>query len=186
MSKFLKKRSGAIVVLILVIVLSTVFSAHRSLKAERAEIESMLVTGVDGKGFGINGDIEKRVDYSRNLVKIARDYPDLDDECEAVADACDALTKRDGGASEAYTLNKQLSDTVENLYLSMSDLTLTEKDEQYRQELYANILSRNDTITNEAAKYNKLALEFNNDTLGTFPANILRLPAFIAECELFA
>lgn len=184
MSKFLKKRSGAIIVLILVMVLSTVFSAHRSLTKERAEIEAMLFTGVDGKGIGINSDIEKRVDYSRNLIKIARDYDGLEDACEAVADACDALTGRDGGAAEAYSLNKQLSDAVENLYLSMTDLS--EKDEQYRQELYTNILSRNDTITNEAAKYNKLALEFNNDTLGTFPANILRIPAFVSECELFA
>lgn len=184
MSNFLKKRSGAITVLILVVVLSTIFSAHRSLKAERAEIEAMLITGVNGKGIGINSDLEKRVDYSRNLVKIARDYPDLTEQCKDVSEACDALAKRDGGASQAYKLNKELTDAVETLYLSMTGLT--EKDEQYRQELYANILSRNDTITNEAAQYNKLALEFNNDILGTFPANILRIPAFVAECELFA
>lgn len=144
----------------------------------------MLVTGVNGKGIGINSDIEKRIDYSRNLVKIAKNYPDLSDECEAVSDACDALVNRGGGASEAYALNKELSDVVETLYLSMTGLS--EKDEQYRQELYSNILSRNDTITNEAANYNKLALQFNNDTLGTFPANILRWPAFVTECELFA
>ncbi len=185
MKNLLKKRSGAILVLVLVIVFSTIFSAHRSLTSKRSAIEAMLITGVDGSGIGINSDMEKRVDYSRNLIKIARGYEGLDSEIDNLSAACDALASRKGGASESYRLNQALTDAALELYMA-AEGKMSEKDEQYRQELYANISSRNDTITNEAARYNRLALEFNNDILGTFPTNLLRWPALVSDCELFA
>lgn len=183
MKEFLKKRSGAVTVLILVIVLSTLFSCHRSLTKKQDKIEAILTTGSDGSGIGINSDLEKRVDYSRNLVKVAQKYQGLDREITALSNACDALVARDGGAAEAYSLNEDLSDAAQDLYLAMEGL-LAEKDEEYRQSLYANILSRNDTISHEAAKYNEKALDFNS-ILHTFPANILKYPSFVKECELF-
>ena len=56
------------------------------------------------------------------------------------------------------------------LYRTLDDASLSEKDEKYRQRLYADFNSRNDTISHDpyysyAADYNKL--------LTQFPANVI-------------
>lgn len=183
MKKFLKTRPGAVTVLILVIILSTIFSCHKSLTKKQSKIEAMFTTGSDGSGVGINSDLEKRVEYSRNLLKVAQKYQGFDQETSALTQACDDLVARKGGAAGAYSLNLALSDAAQDLYMAMEG-KLSEKDEEYRQSLYANILSRNDTISHEAAKYNEKALDFNA-ILDTFPANILKYPSFVRDCELF-
>ena len=75
-----------------------------------------------------------------------------------------------GDSAEAVAANKSLDTAVADLYREMGDLSLSDKDEDYRQNLYADFNSRNDTISHDP--YNQYAQEYM-DTLDGFPAGLI-------------
>lgn len=184
MPEFFKNRRNAIIICVVVIILSTCFSAHRSLSELKNEVETLFITGVDGGGAGIDTDLLKRVDYAGNLITIAKKYTGFEGEIEALEQARADLVGSHGGADEKFTLNNTLSDSFDRLNSVMAG-TLEEKDEKYRVEISNNFRSREDTLTREAARYNAKVREFNYNVLGTFPAMFLKYPAFVGELALF-
>lgn len=184
--KFIESRPKVIALCLVLIVLSTVYGAHRSLTKEKNKIEELFYIGVTNMGGGIESDLQKRLDYAYNLTTIARNYADaFADEVKAVDSARQNLAAS-GGASEKFRLNNQLTMAVGDLYEAMVTYeAMSEKDIKYRDEVYANLSSRNDIINNEAVRYNQKAREFNTEILGTFPANFLKYSAFVGPVEIF-
>ena len=66
--KFLKTHTGAMVVLAVVIVLSTLLGSHRSLVQARAQVEAQFAP--------IAGDLQDCVDITANLLTVAGRYLD--------------------------------------------------------------------------------------------------------------
>ena len=59
--RFLKSHRGAMVVAVLVIALSAVFGAHRSLTAVRGDIAKSFSAGADNSGHSVSQDIVQRL-----------------------------------------------------------------------------------------------------------------------------
>ena len=87
------------------------------------------------------------------------------------------------GAGESYRAADELLGAVEALNQAMLEGALSERDEQYRSELYASILSRTTIIAHEASDYNAQVRAFNQDVLGGFPANVLSGLAGVDQLE---
>ena len=104
---------------------------------------------------------------------VAKKYPaanDIEAACEGAATAINAYTQAAGDISALFAANTQMETAMTELYRTLDDTSLSEKDEKYRQRLYTDFNSRNDTISHDpyysyAADYNKL--------LAQFPANVI-------------
>ena len=86
----MKKRGIAYTILALTLVFGTLFGSWRSLTAERRDATEAFYVGTDQSGYGIATNLDLRVEYARNLCKIAARY-DASAETTAVEDACSAL-----------------------------------------------------------------------------------------------
>lgn len=180
----MKKRGTAWVVLALVLVLGTVFGTWRSLSGLRHTAQENFYTGVDGSGYGISTNLDLRVEYARNLCKIAAKY-DAAEATEAVESACLALEDA-GDFSEKYDANNLLTGAVESLSQTLSGQTLTQEDEDYRKSLTADIASYEMKIDKLATPFNQEVRSFNQDALGSFPGGLLGRLTGIHELEEYA
>ena len=86
----LKKRAAAGAVLAAVLIFGTLFGSYRSLSGLQKDAAGAFYVGVDDSGYGIATNLDLRVEYARNLCKIAADY-DAAAEVQAVEQACTAL-----------------------------------------------------------------------------------------------
>ena len=68
--KFFKSHTGAMVVMTVVIILSVLLGSHRSLTAERKQVEALFTQG-DGSGYSIATDLADRRDIGANLLTVA-------------------------------------------------------------------------------------------------------------------
>lgn len=182
--KLVKKRRLAVIIAVVIVLLSTLFGVHRSLIELSYKVEELFYTGVDKSGIGIDDDLLKRLEYSYNLVSYARKYGGCETEADAVLSAREQLSAANSPGAK-YSANSELTNTALALYDKLNEGSLSEKDFTYVKSQYNNLLSRNDTIAHEAGLYNQKVREFNNDTLGEFPINFLRYPAFIVELETY-
>ena len=180
---FLENRPLAIVLTVAAILLGTVFGCHRSVAAQGREVEVLFSSGIQYSGYSIQSDLEARMDYAQHLAKIAQRY-DLSEQANAVSDAIHTLYSA-GHGHAAYVANRALTDAVELLNGSLTNAALSQQDEQYRLESYRNFVSCNDTIAREAALYNELVFEFNNEILDAFPTGTLAHLTGVKELEAF-
>jgi len=180
---FLENRSLAIVLTVVAILLSLVIGSHRSVAAQGREVVEKFSTGIQYSGYSINSDLEDRMDYAQQLSKIGQRYS-LSDEAKAVSDAVSVLYSS-GHGHACYLANRDLTDAVELLNGALVNAELSAQDEQYRLEAYRNFVSSNDTISREAALYNELVYEFNDEILGSFPTGTLAKLTGVKELEAF-
>ena len=180
---FLENRSLAIVLTVVAILLSLVIGSHRSVAAQGREVVEKFSTGIQYSGYSINSDLEDRMDYAQQLAKIAQRY-DLSDQAKAVSDAVSTLYTA-GHGHACYVANRELTDAVELLNGVLTEAGLSTQDEQYRLEAYRNFVSCNDTISREAALYNRLVYTFNEEILDAFPTGTLAKLTGVDELEAF-
>ena len=69
------------------------------------------------------------------------------------------------------------------LFLLLEEYPLSSTDDRYRQQIRTDLASCNQTISHN--DYNQMAMAYNNDVLGKFPANVLKRVALVPELELF-
>ena len=172
--KFLKTHTGAMVVLAVVIVLSTLLGSHRSLVQARAAVEAQFAP--------IAGDLQDCVDITANLLTVAGRYLDQGELTDLTASR-EALAGSTG-ISDACTAYQRLLGDAETVFLKLEDASLTERDADYVQGFRTDLASEQDTISRDG--YNDAAEEFNRKVLGAFPANILSKLTFVGSAELFA
>ena len=180
----LKKRGTAFGVLAVVLIFGTLFGTWRSLNGLRRDTLEYFYTGVDESGYGIATNLDLRVEYARNLCKIAEKY-DATAETGAVQSACTALEDaEDFGAK--YDANNDLAGAVEALSMKLAGQALSQEDESYRKSLTADISSYEMKIDKLATPFNQEVRSFNQDALGSFPGDILGRLTGVKELEEFA
>lgn len=180
--EFLKKRSNAWLITLVAIMLASIIGAGSSLNKLRAGAEEVFYLGEDRDGAGIQHDLEMIMSDSANLTVVAGRYMDKNHSLiNSIHENREAL-----GAAKTprkkYEKAQELLHSVTELYTYMGDLSLSEKDKNFRSSLYANINSHNIIISRSA--YNQRVREFN-DTLNKFPANILSSVVLLSPLELY-
>ena len=180
---FLENRPLAILITILAILAGLTFGARRSVAAQGRQIEQKFSTGVQYEGYSIQGDLQDRMEYASQLAKIGQRY-DLNKQAQAVSDASAALYAAEG-AHARYVCNRGLSEAVEALNGALQSAGLSAQDEQYRSETYRNFVSCNDTISHEAAQYNKLVYDYNDKVLSAFPTGTIARLTGVKSLEAF-
>jgi hypothetical protein len=178
----MKKRSTAWVVLALVLVLGTLFGTHRSLKSLQSQVTEAFYQGTDGSGYGISGNLALRVEYARNLCKIAGNY-DVEAARQGVEDACTELEQAED-FHEKFQANQALTDAVDTLSRALEAQTLTEEDEGYRKSLTADLASYQMRIDKLASSFNAQVREYHSD-IG-FPAGLIGALTGVGDVEEYA
>ncbi len=179
----LKNRKVAMLICVIVVALSILSGARRSISEVIAETESAFVYGVDGDGKSIYHDLGTRVQLANNLATVAERYLDEDDDLvQAVRSDADRLEK-ETSPSHCYDLNEQLTRSVSDLNAALLNESLSEADEGYREGIMTDLTSYAYIISHDG--YNELVRELNEETLGEFPANILKYLTFTGDAEYF-
>ncbi|HOJ10190.1 MAG TPA: LemA family protein [Clostridiales bacterium] len=180
--EFLKKRTNAWLITLIIIILATVISSGSSLNKLRLEAENVFYIGEDMDGIGIQHDLEMIMSDCSNLTVVAGRYMDKEHELiKAVLKARDTLGAAKTPGKKYREAQNLLQSAVE-LYTYIGDLPLSQKDQDFRRSLYTNMKSHNIIISRST--YNQHAREFNN-ILSRFPANILSAVSFISPLELY-
>ena len=171
--KFLKTHTGAMVVLAVVIVLSTLLGSHRSLVQAKAAVEAQFAP--------IAGDLQDCLDITANLLTVAGRYLDGSD-LTSLADSREALADA-GDIPAAHAAYVRLLGDAETLFLKLEDAPLSEKDGAYVQGFRVDLAAEADTISRDG--YNAAAEDFNTRVLGAFPASVLSRLTFVRPAETF-
>lgn len=187
--KLLENKGLSILIMIILIVGGFWLGGYRSLSGLYDDVEKVFFTGEDGDGICIENDLSERASAAVNLVTVARKYVGENQEVRALANAAAELNGALGGSaagrdgiSVRLSADSALEAAMTDLYRSLENAGLTEKDEAYRQRLYADFNSRGDTISHDP--YNRYAQSYNR-TLGGFPANLIAAVTPVKEAVIF-
>ena len=171
--KILENKGICMVLMLVLIVCGFLFGGYKGLAGQYRKAADVFFVGETGDGICIANDMGERANALTNLQTVAKKYPaanDIEAACEGAAAAVNAYTQAAGDISALFAANTQMETAMTELYRVLDDASLSEKDEKYRQRLYTDFNSRNDTISHDpyysyAADYNKL--------LAQFPANVI-------------
>ena len=181
MKELLKNRHVAIGITVVVILLSTLLGAHRSLVAAAYPIERYFIEGEDG--YSIQRDLDTRVGLAHYLMVVAERYLYAEDAAMIeLQDAITALEEADS-VKEKSAANQHLTAATERVYLMLDDYRLSSSDDRYRTQIRTDLASCNQTISHNA--YNEMATAYNTEVLGKFPANVLKQVALVPELDTF-
>ena len=192
--KILENKTISIVLMIVLVLAGFLLGGCKGLNAQYQKVEDVFFLGEDRDGIGIANDMSERASALTNMQTLAAKY--LESGCAELTAAETALSSYTKAVGESeieklFAANAQMDTAMQSLYNALSDSgtstqgqtasgqeagslkqDLSQKDERYRQSLYADFNSRNDTISHDpyysyAAEYNKL--------LESFPANVISL-----------
>lgn len=179
----LKKRSVALVVLAVVLVLSISLGSHRSVASLRQQADLVFTQGERGDGLSIAHDLESRTELTGNLIVVARRYVGAEDSgLLRLRAAADALLQAES-RPEKYQANRELDLAFQEVYGMLEEQPLSQQDKEYRARLNAHFKSRNATISHNS--YNQIAQQFNEDVLGAFPGGMLATATGVKPLELY-
>ena len=181
MSVILQKRETAWAITVFFIIVSFLGGGARSLNREKSAAAEIFFGGSAGDGFGIQRELDHRINFSHNFITIANRYIQGNEAVKQVENAREALINS-SDISDKSKNNLLLTEAVYILYNRLGDEELSEADARYRESLYADIRARNSIISNDS--YNANAREFNR-TLNVFPASIIRTLGIVKELPLF-
>lgn len=181
MKEILKNRNVAIMITIVLILLCTVFGAHRSLTAKAFEAERYMNNpGADG--YSVQQNLDMRVDAAKTILNMELQYISGNaTETEQLQAAIEELKSADS-IHNKIVANQNLTDAAEQGYRSLREQSLTRTDADMLEDSYSSMTECNQSIRDS---YNKAAIEYNKNVLGRFPANILKKIAMVPDLELF-
>lgn len=179
--KFLKSYSGAVLVTVVVIALSVLFGAHRSLTAEREAVEALFTQGADGSGYSIATDLEDCRGIAANLLTVAGRYLDQS-ELQTLAGSSNMLADWHGIAAAKTAYDGLMASSAE-VIAKLQSSDLSEKDAGYVRGFQAELAAKADIIGRDP--YHQRAEEFNTVVLGAFPARLLAKVTFVRPAETF-
>ena len=182
--KLLENKVLSILIMIVLIAGGFWLGGYRSLSGLYNDVEKVFFTGEDGDGICIENDLSERAACAVNLVNVARKYVGDSAEVKDLSNASAALSAAGNGSDIVVRLSadSKLEAAMTALYMSLEDMGLSEKDESYRQRLYADFSSRGDTISHDP--YNSYAQSFN-ETLSKFPASLIAAVTPVKEAVIF-
>ena len=177
-----KKWVVAILLLVLVVLASTYFSAYRGMKKELDTAKEAFLIGTDGSGYSIYTDLQARVKLARSLRTLALRYlPEADIRVRDLDAAANRLENEERPHA-AFEANAALTEAADKVSLALESEALSATDAGYRVgimedlEAYAASIARSD--------YNALASEIN-EKFSRFPASFFRMITFTEEAEYF-
>ena len=175
--KLLESKGLCLVLMVVLIVSGTWISGYRGLSRLYSQAEDVFFTGERGDGICIANDLSERAVAAANLVTIASGYSGAKEAAAAVTEASAELStelKASGQSGGTIALlaekNQKLDTAMTALYNALGEEQLSANHEKYRQSLYADFNSRNDTISHDP--YNQYAQAYNQ-ALDGFPASLL-------------
>ena len=182
--KLLKERGAAYVILAVAVIFSLLFGAHRSLSALRADVEAVFTRGAKGDGLGIAYDLSEQAKLTANLLVVAE--RNLDPSAEEIAQAREAAAalERASSPGEKYDAAQTLAAAFLHLYTALGEKELTAEDAAYCESMRKSFDSHATTMQRDP--YNAMAAEFNEKTLGTFPASVLGPLTGVRPVALFS
>ena len=182
--KLLENKVLSILIMIILIAGGFWLGGYKSLSGLYNDVEKVFFTGEDGDGICIENDLSERAACAVNLVTVARKYVGESVEVKELSDASSALSSASGSRDIALLLSadNSLETAMTALYRSLEDSSLSEKDEAYRQRLYADFNSRGDTISHDP--YNVYAQDYNT-TLSKFPASLIAAVTPVKAAVIF-
>lgn len=175
--KIFENKIICIVLMVVLIAGGLFIGGMKGLNSLYGDSEDVFFIGIDKDGICVANDMTERVSAATNMVTIARKY-----EATAPAACRQAITYVTTSAaslesalaarsiSDAVSANKTLDMSVTDLYRELENLSLSVKDSDYIQSLYADFNSRNDTISHDP--YNQYATEYMQ-ALNDFPADLI-------------
>jgi hypothetical protein len=188
---FWKKRSGAILAAVLIIILSSFFAANRSLNEKIREVSDLFSNGVYDLNVGykqksVKSQLEVRTAASMNLISVGANYKDTEKETEKLRDARNVLQNglsRSVGPEKLYDQNKDIQTAFDALAVKLSAMTLDAGNKTILDDSKSRMV--NSAAMIEKSGYNEAVREFNRKVLSIFPTNYIKQFAMVKEPELF-
>jgi len=178
----LKKRSFAVLICIVAVLLSTWVSVRSGLDEIVDDVNEAFIEGNDGSGYSIYTDLQSRAGLARNFVVVAARYMDADGPL--LRELSRAAEKLEGETDpgKAYDANTALDEAVAAVNAELMTMELSDTDESYRIGILVDLESYNSTIEHD--DYNLLVEEARRE-MSKFPANIFRLITFVGNAEYY-
>ena len=118
-------------------------------------------------GICVANDMAERATSLTNMQTVAKKYlPKGDSVLESAASSLNDFTQAEGDIRALFAANSGMDAAMAVLYQALDEKILSANDEKYRQRLYADFNSRNDTISHDP--YYKYAADYN-EILNAFP-----------------
>lgn len=181
MKELLKNRKVAIGITIVLVLLSIVFGAHRSLNAQAHTAESMINNpGADG--YSVQQNLDLRIESAAIMLNMVNYYlPERTVDAESLQTAITDLRTADTIRAKAEA-NQRLTDAVEQVCRMLRGQRMSQADTIALEEHYSRMADCNQSIRDN---YNKAAIAYNTDILGKFPGNVLKKIAMVSELPTF-
>ena len=165
----LKKRSTAIIIVVIAAILFTMIGVRRSLDREAKKVQALFYDGV-GSETAVQTYLDNEFREAKTVYSIASKY--LDDEVTngfrtAYNDMYNAETVR-----EKYLSYAKLTSELSLITQAIDDSELTRDESKYFTEHVNNMKNIQRMI--DSCSYNEKVAEFETKTLGAFPANIFK------------
>ena len=185
--EFFKKRTGAILVAVAIMSLSTLYGAHRSLGAACQEVTDSFYSGVYDESWGttrtsINSQLTKRQEAALGIISIASSFQELDEYTENLRSSRNNLISAKG-VSDLHDANFALEDDYKNLISALSGVELSDSQRESVNSYSSTFKGAQNVI--DSSGYNEAVRNFNRSVLNVFPTNLLRSITFVNEPELF-
>ena len=181
MKELLKNRNVAIGITIVLVLLSIVFGAHRSLTAQAHTAES-LINNPGTDGYSVQQNLDLRMEAAAVMLNMVNYYlPEKTTDAEALKNAIADL-KAAGTIQGKAEANQRLTDSAEQVFRMLRGQRMSQADTVALEEHYSRMVDCNQSIRDN---YNKAAIAYNTGVLGKFPGNVLKRIAMVSELALF-
>lgn len=188
---FFRKRSGAVLVFFVVVILASLFAANRSLSGRVREVTDLFSDGVYDSNVGyrlpsIKRQLEVRKDASQNLISAGAPYSEAAQETNALRSARNVLVNglsNSVGAEKLHDANKELVTAFDALYGKLKTLSLKDSERSLADESQGRM--ENTAAIIQKSGYNEAVRQFSRDILSVFPTNYVMKFAFVNPPELF-
>ena len=169
--KILENKIVCIVLMVVLIAGGFLLGGFKGLAGQYQKAENVFFLGEDGDGICVANDMAERATSLTNMQTVAKKYlPKGDSVLESAASSLNDFTQAEGDIRALFAANSGMDAAMAVLYQALDEKILSANDEKYRQRLYADFNSRNDTISHDP--YYKYAADYN-EILMHFPANII-------------
>ncbi|HHU23017.1 MAG TPA: hypothetical protein GXZ52_06360 [Clostridiales bacterium] len=191
--ELLKKRHVAFIITAVVIILSTIFSVHRTLGAECQRVRDSFFTGVVYDGYArksVATHLKVRIDAANAAATITANYSQLESETQNLRAArnrlIDTLNDAERGKTsveEVYNANEELQSAFEDLEKGMEGIELSQREAKNYEKCRSNFYGAQAAI--EKSGYNEAVREFYRTTLNVYPTNFLWRISWVDPPELY-
>lgn len=152
---FFKKKSIACLFMILCVVIGLFAGSYHALDRRYQKAENVFFHGEKGDGICIYGDLEERMRYARNMISMAQKY---DVETKDLSSSL-ALLESSTKINDIKIANQDLEETFMQVYRTLSQLELSQKDIEFLEGYYQSFKSRTSAISHDP--YHDVASQYN-------------------------